>query len=793
MGSSLVSTGEIEFGDPSDPDVEPREDGLQVYSLEVTVDEESNEYTVELLGEGQAFSLGANNLASITIPIVSASAVDASGCTEVVKVAELCHGITADKINRGLQVAAARVYECINPLATGEVDLTQIMCADTVKSVEEAVGGVVAWAALNDGYALIGGLDGVMSILDQVREQPHGNGNAQSGTLTSFALSLLAGNCVPSTEDGCECCCTASAESEGGMLVSASRVLATQLSTPLTPALVFYPEVRLPANAEFLAGFDRFSKSECEEVYIVSQTESQMGAFKAPEGQSVFSGVLNGGISKVGFAATLAAAKKRANSANPPGSLQFDIDVGSENNDRECVAWNAALSAWSGAGCAETQQVDSVVTCQCEELAESYALLVTKNTSFATFVTAGAAIVVVASAILFFCCFVIAALNKSVAGTVIRHVAIASMLLHLIFIINIMLTKTVDATGQFVLGLLLHYCLLVYAFAITAALYFLYSRYRTPVTTDAAKTSMSKFVLRAVWIVPVAIVLCSILFGLEAYDTGTVAVYGDVSGDDRISLIPTSGLFYAGFLVEFVLAGVVSLVFACSTFVGEHPSDAYDVEAQMKGGSKEVADLSISEIRSTAALLLWCWMGPVLALVTVSTGVADIEYVVAIAMVIQGILLLVYCFVMADPGDEPDITKEPSNETVAKGDDGPDASSQPMVLNSMTSFNSMHGPSRSAAWTAFDSQELSGAASPYSGGAPQVDAGFSPALVDTAEFDDLIFSLKTNPVSDYSGGMGGGGGSALPGIVELSTYGSGPSAGGGSTNNNRLSIADTHL
>merc|ERR1711935_176658 len=131
-----------------------------------------------------------------------------------------------------------------------------------------------------------------------------------------------------------------------------------------------------------------------------------------------------------------------------------------------------------------------------------------------------------------------------------------------------------------------------------------------------------------------------------------------------------------------------------------------------------------------------------------------------------------------------DIAKEPSNETVAKGDDGPDASSQPMVLNSMTSFNSMHGPSRSAAWTAFDAQVSTGAASPYSGGAPPAaeDSGFSPALVDTAEFDDLIFSLKTNPVSDY-----GGGGAAPPGIVELSTYG----GGGGSTNDNRLSIADT--
>merc|ERR1712166_1172653 len=82
------------------------------------------------------------------------------------------------------------------------------------------------------------------------------------------------------------------------------------------PALVFYPEVRLPANAEYLAGFDRFSKSVCEEVYLVSQVESQTGAFKAPEGQSVFSGVLNSGIAKVGFAATLAAAKKRANSAS---------------------------------------------------------------------------------------------------------------------------------------------------------------------------------------------------------------------------------------------------------------------------------------------------------------------------------------------------------------------------------------------------------------------------------------------------------------------------------------------
>merc|ERR1711935_208157 len=788
MGSSLVSTGEIEFGDPSDPDVEPREDGLQVYSLEVTVDEESNEYTVELLGEGQAFSLGANNLASITIPIVSASAVDASGCTEVVKVAELCHGITADKINRGLQVTAARVYECINPLAIGEVDFTKTMCADTIKAVEDALGGVVAWAALNGGYALIGGLDSVMSVMDQVREQSNGNGNSQGETLTSFALSLLAGNCVPSTVDGCECCCTASAESEDGMLVSASRVLATQLSTPLTPALVFYPEVRLPANAEFLAGFDRFSKSECEEVYIVSQTESQMGAFKAPEGQSVFSGVLNGGISKVGFAATLAAAKKRANSANPPGSLQFDIDVGSENNNRECVAWNSDDSTWSSEGCVETQQVESIVTCECEQLAESYALLITVNSSFATFVTAGAAIVVVASAILFFCCFVIAALNKSVTGAVIKHVAVASMLLHLMFIINTMLTKTVDATGQFVLGLLLHYCILAYAFALTAALYFLYSRFKTP-DTGAATDVMSKFVQWAIWIVPLAAVLCSILWGLEVYDT-TDAVYGDMSGNDKISLIPSTGLFYAGFLVEFVLAGIASLVLACSTFVGERRSDAYDAEAQMKGASKDTAELSTTEIRSTAAILLWCWVGPVLALVTVSTGVTSIEYVVALAMVIQGISLLVYCFVMADPGDEPDVIDEVSNEAAPKVGDGPD-SSQPMVLNTMTSFNSMHGPSRSAAWTAFDAQESTGAASPYSGGAPPAaeDSGFSPALVDTAEFDDLIFSLKTNPVSDYGVGGMGGGGAAPPGIVELSTYG----GGGGSTNDNRLSIADTHL
>lgn len=791
-GSSLVESGEIVFGDPADPNVEPREDGLQVYTLVLEVNgEKSNEYTVELLpleGQGDEFTLGTNSLASITIPTVSASAIDASGCVEVVEVAQLCHGITADKIGRGLQVSSARIYECINALAIGDVDLTQAACPITMESVEDAIRGVIAWAALNGGYALIGGINGVMNVLDRIRDQPNGNGNDQAEALRSFALSLLAGNCVPSTADGCECCCTASAESEDGMLVTASRVLATQLSRPLTPALIFYPEVRLPANTEYLAGFDRLSKSVCEEVYLVSQGATTAGAFKAPEGQSVFSGVLNAGLAKQGYATTLAAAKKRGNSANPPGSFQFDIDVGSENNNRECVAWSVDNSAWSSEGCAETQQVETVVTCECEELAESYALLVTDNSSFPTFVTAGAAIVVVSSAILFFCGFVIAALSTSVVGAVMRHVAIASLLLHLVFIINIMLTKSVDATGQFVVGLLLHYCILAYAFALTAALYFLYSRFRTPVTS-ATKTSMSKFVLRAVWIVPLAVVLCSILFGLEAYDKSIDAVYADVSGNDKISLIPSAGLFYAGFLVEFILAGIASLVLAGATFVGERSSGSYDAEAQMKGASKDAAGLTTTEIRTTAALLLWCWVGPVLALVAVNTGITGLEYVVAIAMVVQGIGLLVYCFVMADPGDEPDVPESTSEAAESKGVDGPDSSQQPMVLNTMTSFNSMHGPTRSAAWTAFDAQESMGAASLYGGGAPVENAGFSPALVDTAEFDDLIFSLKANPVSDYS--AMGGVATTPPGVVELRPLGGMPA--GGSSMNNRLSIADTHL
>jgi hypothetical protein len=789
-GAGLETVGEITFGNPADPDVELREDGLQLLTLDIDIDGEETEYTVELKLDGGQYSLGANALASISLPTVAASGVDQSGCTNDYSVAEACFGITAEKVERGLVVSASRIAGCVEPLATSEVDLSLTLCATTVAAVEGALGGVIAWASRNGGYARIGGVDAVMSVLDQLRDQPNGNGQAQSEQLTKFALSLLAGNCVPDTENDCECCCTASEESADGMVVVAKRVLAAQLDTPITPELVYYPEVRLPANTQYLAGFDRFSKSVCEEVYLVKQAETEFGILKAPEGQTLFSGVLNGGIAKDGFAATLAAAKKRvAQSANPAGSLQFDIDVGGENNNRECVSWSADTSEWSTDGCSELQQVESIVTCECEQLAESYGLLIAEQASFPTFIVAGAAIVVVAAAILFFCCFVIAALSGSVVGTVMMHVSVATMLLHLMFIINIMLTKTVDATGQFVLGLLLHYFILAYGCAITAALYFLYGRFNAPIT-ETTKSGMSKFVLRAVWIVPVAVVLCSILFGLEAYDKTTEDVYGDVSGNDKLSLIPSSGLFYAGFLAEFVLLGILSLVLAGATFVGEQKTDVYDVEAQKKGEGKDAAGLSVSEIRTTSGLLLWCWVAPVLLLVALSTGVTDLEYVVAIASVVQGIALLVYCFAMADPGDEPEPAEEISLDAPNGGAAaaGPDAS-QPMVVNSTTSFQSMHGPTRSAAWTAFDG----GVDSPYGGEAPPTqDAGFSPALVDTAEFDDLIFSLKANPVANYDAL---GASSSLPGVVglDLGPVASSSMSEGSSVMNNRLSIADTHL
>lgn len=677
--------------------------------------------------------------------------------------------------------------------------IADTVCETTVANFETAIAGVVAWATLNEGYGRIGGVEAVMSVMDEVRNWENGNANLQSATLTNFALSLLEGNCKPVTYDGCECCCTATEESDT-LLVSASRVLATHLSTPLKPEALFYPVVRLPENAEYLPGMDRFSKSVCEEVYIVTQKATDTGALKAPEGMTLLTGVLNAGVAKAGFAKTLAAASAevRSGSQHPPGSIQFDVDIGDENNVRACASWTEGSAAWSTDTCTEIQKVETIVTCECSVIAASYGLLITDQRSFPAFVTAGAAIVVVAAAILFFCCFVIDSLNDSMVGTIMKHVAIATLLLHIVFLFNILLTKSLDTNGQFVLGLLLHYSVLTYGLALTAASHFLYNRFKSELTAKK-KGAVNKIVLRAIWIVPVAVVLVSILFGLENYESKIASVYGDTFGDDKISFLPERGLFFLAFFAEFMVLLLATLIYALLSFFSDRKPDMNLTKNQFKKAGKDDAGLSTSEIRSTNGLLLLSWMAPLLTVIAVSTSTSDLEYVVAICSVIQGISILVYCFVMADPGDE--LVEAIELESVA------DSS---MVLNnvsSATEFQSMHGPTRSAAWTSFDTSagnegeqgqyqtrvDLSGTSvtdvyTSHVNGASSTDNAFSPALVDTAEFDDLIFSLKANPTSQSFTPHA----ASPPGaIMELS--GLGASYAPGDTSNNRLSIADTHL
>ena len=90
---------------------------------------------------------------------------------------------------------------------------------------------------------------------------------------------------------------------------------------------------------------------------------------------------------------------------------------------------------------------------------------------------AGAAVVTVAAAILVGACAFIATLANTTLGTVLMQFGIATFFAYLFFLINALATKGADepdGSGQFTLGLLLHYFTLVYAGSIICVTYYLY-------------------------------------------------------------------------------------------------------------------------------------------------------------------------------------------------------------------------------------------------------------------------------------------------------------------------------
>jgi len=730
-----------------------------------------------VLSDAKTAALGPRAFVTATFPKPQASSSSSSGVdrcnANFTMHYDACYGITKDAVSQasrsGYPFEPSHIGRCVSTLL--RLELFQVTyCRDHVAFMEGAIRGVIEFARVPAtaraaaGYASIGRPENVLEILEGVAHQKYVSSVFQS-IISEFAYSLYS-ECVGS------CACAKSVKtSQGFISVTASRVdtkdayLDMRHAGSELPAFAF-PQVASVPDGSVLAG-------ECQERYFVTNKVTQYMYTVEDEYEYASGTVMAAGLNTSNFADIINAVGPGAAVPKEATELNFTVDVGDEDNTAECVAWDAGADAWSSNGCRLDSRKDNKAFCSCSKVAGSYAVLTLKSNILPTYVMAACVIVVVAAVILMGASIFMPALHKYNSGTMLLHVAISVFASNLMFVISAVATENAAETDQFILGMLLHYASMANALALCLAmLHIMFSLSSMP-------TLFLKYSKVAIWVVPFALVVFTILF---AYDEAASDVYGDVYGNDQLSLIPSTATFVGAFLLEFV----VKLIVAVMAFIGIVVNGTYEVDVEQKGKPEILPGTE----KITAALLLWSFVPPLIAFIAVNTLNETMGYILAVASVIQGIVILLFCLDMA--------MRREGMELISKDIElqatGPSKESADMLVNT----TSPASPAASAYGASAMAVPLPGAmpdSSPLQFSAPNAsmysDAGSPPAYdmnaVDTAEFDNLIFRLKPDapPTS-----------AAAAAVPRNNPYTSaGTSKRDEQTNEGitRLSIADTHL
>jgi len=719
--------------------------------------------------------LGSRAFVTATFPgspqQASSSAVDRCNANFTMHY-DACYGITKDAVSRavssGYPYETSHIGRCISTLL--RLELFQVAyCRDHVEFMEGAVSGVIEYArAPSTGYASVGRPENVLEILEGVAHQKHVSNDFQA-VINEFAYSLF-GEC------GDSCACAKSVKtSQGFIAVTASRVATTTVNSNMRHVGSDLPAFAFPrvASSWQVPGVDVLMGGCQERYFITNKVVENM--YTLEDTYEYASGtVMTAGLNTTNFADIINAAVV-PNAPRAASTLNFTVDVGDEDNAAECVAWDSGTDAWSSADCSLDSRKDNKAFCSCSKVSDSYAVRTLKSNTLPTYVMAACVIVIVAAVILMGASIFMPALHKYNSGTMLLHVAISVFASNLMFVISAVATENAAETDQFILGLLLHYASIANALALSLAmLHIMFSLSNMPSTF----LSYSKV---AVWAVPFALVVFTVLF---AYDDDASDVYGDIYGNDQLSLITSTGTFWGAFGIEFVFC----LVLAVMAFIGIVVNGTYEADVEQKGKPEILAGTE----KITAALLLWSFIPPLIAIITVSALNETMGYILAIASVIQGIIILLFCLDMAmrrEGGESISAMERGGIElqtTNADVEPRKDVMASDMVINNVAGGEAF----------AMGAAPLPGAmpdSSPLQFSAPNAsmysDAGSPPAYdvnaVDTAEFDDLIFRLKPDAPA-----------AAAAAVPRNNPYTSADTSKRDEQTNEgitRLSIADTHL